>query len=307
MVGSEAMDADTVADDLFAATREEFTPLRGEWVKRARAEGNTDLAEQIRQLRKPTVAAWLVNQVSREHPDDVARLAELGTELREAHRTLAGEQLRTLSRRRHDLLRTLTRLARAVASEAGQPFTEATSDQIQNTWAAAVADKAAAEVVAAAQLSTALTPDSPEDWLTAGTTTTTTAPTQQPKRRTPEPPPTRPEPTGDSTRAKQKAAKERARQAVTDAEQEANRATQEAEQAEQDATEAATTATNLHEQLAALTEQLAELRSKVSEADRAERRSQTQALTARKAATAAARTLQEAQRRLTNQDIDNDN
>jgi hypothetical protein len=122
------MDVDTVLDELFAAPREEFTALRDTRVKQARTEGDTELVGQLKRLRKPTVAAWLVNQVSRAHPEDVERLAKVGDALRAAHHALAGDQLRDLSRERNELIHVLTGHARAIAGEAGQALGDRRGD-----------------------------------------------------------------------------------------------------------------------------------------------------------------------------------
>src|SRR5206468_2334360 len=94
---------DAVADELYTLPRDEFTAARTERAKEAKAR-EPDLAKQIGQLRKPTVAAWLVNQVSRRHPREIEELADIGEKLRSAHQKLAGDQLRTLSRQRNDLI-----------------------------------------------------------------------------------------------------------------------------------------------------------------------------------------------------------
>src|SRR5690625_3119266 len=68
---------EVVADELYAATRGEFVPLREERAAAARKRGETDLANRIHRLRKPTTAAALVNLLARHH-------AEAATEMRRA-------------------------------------------------------------------------------------------------------------------------------------------------------------------------------------------------------------------------------
>ena len=65
----EAHSADI--DRLYALPREEFTPQRDELAKRLREEGDRDGAAAVKALRKPTIAAWAVNQVQRDRPDEV--------------------------------------------------------------------------------------------------------------------------------------------------------------------------------------------------------------------------------------------
>lgn len=156
---------DEVADELFAARREDFTELRDERAKQARPDRS--LARRIGALRKPTVAAWLVNQVSRGFPEEIGELAELGAALRRAHEQLSGADLRRLSRERHEMIEKLGKRARWLARKEGYPVSDATARQVEDTFEAAIADEQALAAVRAAQLSAALTPGSPEQWLTA--------------------------------------------------------------------------------------------------------------------------------------------
>ncbi|NIJ09931.1 type IV secretory pathway VirB10-like protein [Saccharomonospora amisosensis] len=152
------MDFEAVADELYAARREEFTRLREERAARARADGSRDLAERIRKLRKPTSSAALVNHLARSRPDDVAGLRELGEALRDAHTELAGDRLRELSRQRHDLVRALTRAAAELASGG---VSEAVSREVSETLDAAVADPESARAVQRGRLVSALRPPDP--------------------------------------------------------------------------------------------------------------------------------------------------
>jgi hypothetical protein len=99
------MDLETVAGELYGGDLAEFVSARNAAAKAAKAEGNADLAGKIKELRKPTTAAAIVNRLAREDPDELRELAELGDELRDAHQRLAGDDLRALARRRGELVR----------------------------------------------------------------------------------------------------------------------------------------------------------------------------------------------------------
>lgn len=150
------VDFESVAEELFSAPRDRFTALRDEQARQARPD--RELAKKISGLRKPTVAAWLVNQVSRAAPGEVDRLARLGESLRRAHQNLAGAELRELSRERRDLVDMLTRRTQWLARKAGVAVGDAAARQIEDTFQAMVSDARAAEAVRAGRLSTALTP-----------------------------------------------------------------------------------------------------------------------------------------------------
>ena len=152
------MNLDEVADELYALPIAEFTAARNERAGAARAAGDRMLAERIKQLARPSVAAWLVNQVARRHADQVRPLLELGGELREATAALRGDDLRALTKQRYQLVRALVALARGIAAEVGQPVSADTARSLERTFDAALADPDAAAQLMAARLSGALTP-----------------------------------------------------------------------------------------------------------------------------------------------------
>lgn len=141
--GADALDR--VADRLYALPPHEFTGARDTEVKRLRAGGDRDLARDVGALRKPTVTAWLANQLVRRHPDQVEPLLDLGAALREATATLSGPQLRELSRQRGELVQALVRQARRLAADSGQRVSEDAARGLEETLNAALADERAGE------------------------------------------------------------------------------------------------------------------------------------------------------------------
>jgi hypothetical protein len=71
-------------EELYGLPLGEFTSARNEAAKRLRAAGDSAGAERVAKAKKPTVAAWTVNQVGRRHPDRVAALLRAGERLRDA-------------------------------------------------------------------------------------------------------------------------------------------------------------------------------------------------------------------------------
>ncbi|MFJ8364402.1 hypothetical protein [Streptomyces sp. NPDC093984] len=139
------MDLDAVADELYGLSPGEFTAARDERAKSARAAGDRKLAEKIRRLRRPTLAAWASNLLVREQPEEVQRLLQLGEALRQAHKDLDGEQLRELSAQQHQLTFALARQAGELTAQAGQRISDATRQEVQDTLHAVLADPQAAE------------------------------------------------------------------------------------------------------------------------------------------------------------------
>ena len=109
---------DEIADALYGLPPEQFTAARTQYEKEAKAAGDRDAAAVIHAMAKPSVTAWLANQLVREHRDELQPLLELGAGLRDATRNLAGDQLRTLSRQQHQLVHALVLQARHLARTA---------------------------------------------------------------------------------------------------------------------------------------------------------------------------------------------
>src|SRR6266542_1500668 len=83
-----AVDVDAEIGRLYELPPGEFVAARDELGRRLRAQPPDDraAAERVRGLRRPTVAAWAVNQVARRHAELVAELVESGDRLHQAQR-----------------------------------------------------------------------------------------------------------------------------------------------------------------------------------------------------------------------------
>ena len=122
-------------DELYAAEPDDFMRLRTELADAAKAAGQTAVAKQIAGLRKPTKAAWTLNQLSRAHPEAARRLAALAADLQ---RGGDGARLRELTQARSRLIDELTRQAFAAAGEPAPPA--ALREDVLATLGAALAD-----------------------------------------------------------------------------------------------------------------------------------------------------------------------
>lgn len=132
-------DPPTLADaveQLYAAPPAEFVRTRSTLATAAKASGDTDVVRQVRGLRKPTAAAYLVNAFVRRHPQELADLADLGDRLRAAQSRLDGAGMKELGAER---LTTVGRLTDQVCKTTEQ-VTSAVREQVSDTLAAAVAD-----------------------------------------------------------------------------------------------------------------------------------------------------------------------
>ncbi|HEY2042682.1 MAG TPA: hypothetical protein VGH11_08400 [Jatrophihabitans sp.] len=150
------MDLESVADELYGLWPEEFTARRGELATEARGLGDRELAAEIGKLRRASVAAWLINQLTRGHTDRLDELSEFAGRLRSAHQGLKGAQLRELSSQRQELLGSLTVLVADIAIAADRPATDAVLQQVRQTLEAAIADENAEAAIRSGRLTTAL-------------------------------------------------------------------------------------------------------------------------------------------------------
>jgi len=140
--------------ELYSADPDEFVGRRGDLAAQARAAGETAAAKQIAALRKPTQSAWVVNQLARSEPGEVAELARLGGELRDAQRSADGKAIRELSQRRRQLVDGLVR--KALAASGQRSPSAALRDEVAATLSAAVADPQVAGKLAAGTLERAV-------------------------------------------------------------------------------------------------------------------------------------------------------
>ena len=141
------------ATELYGADPQEFTDRRKELAAAARAAGDTAAAKQISALRKPTRAAWVVNQLARADPGAPTRLAVLATALRDAEQAKDGPRLRELSATRGPLIDELIGQALAAAGVADP--SAGLREEVEATLTAALADPVVAADFAAGTLTRA--------------------------------------------------------------------------------------------------------------------------------------------------------
>src|SRR5919206_3493156 len=130
-------DVEQELDHLYGLPLEEFTLARNALAARLRKEGDADAAAEVRGLPRPSVSAWLVNQLARRERDGVRRLLDAGEALRRAQAAAlgggSGDELREASAAERRLVRELTGRAGELAEEAGEPATRTTLDRVSTT------------------------------------------------------------------------------------------------------------------------------------------------------------------------------
>jgi hypothetical protein len=141
-------------DRLYGLGPESFVAERDALVRELRTAGERETAEQVKQLRKPTLAAWTINQLARQERRDVDLLLDAGHRLREAQeRVLAGEdpgRLTEARRAERDALGALHKAARRILAATGRG--EAALTQITATLQAAAISTEGRELLARGRL-----------------------------------------------------------------------------------------------------------------------------------------------------------
>lgn len=143
-----------IAAGLYSGSPEAFVSSR-----RARAaEVDADLAPRILALRKPSIAAWVVNVFAQERAGQLGEALALARELRGAQDDLDAAALAKLGRERRVLTRKLAQAAGELAASRGERVTPSTLDAVEQSISAAFFDPAAAAAVFSGRLSRALEP-----------------------------------------------------------------------------------------------------------------------------------------------------
>jgi len=106
---------DEALDDLYGADPAEFVAERKRLARELKDAGDAAAADAVAKTRKPTVAAWALNQLARKQRRDVDLLLDAGHRLRQAQEGVVGgadragfEQAQKTER---DALRRLTQQA----------------------------------------------------------------------------------------------------------------------------------------------------------------------------------------------------
>ena len=124
-----------IAQRLYGLRPEEFTRARDAEVSRPRRTATAPPPRPSPALRRPSLAAWLVNALVRERAAEIEQLLGLGEALASAQRGLAGDEVRALGRQRQQLLAAVGRQARALARELGTRSATTSARRSSRPWA----------------------------------------------------------------------------------------------------------------------------------------------------------------------------
>ena len=144
-------------DDLYGLPLDRFVPERTALARELRTAGDRDAATEVAALKKPSVAAWAVNQLVRTQRRGVAELLEAGDGLRSAQDdVLAGrgdaQSLRAAVERERLAVDALVDAARGLLSSEGQELSDTMIERVSDTLHAAALDDDAREQVSGGRL-----------------------------------------------------------------------------------------------------------------------------------------------------------
>lgn len=149
-------DLDAVVDALYTQPLDGFVAARDAAARLVADGGDRIGAERLKRLPKPSVAAWVINHVVRERPDDVAALTAVGDELRAATQDRDRARIKALDHLRRERTEALVGAVRDAGEVGGRPVSAAVLDRLTETLTAAVMDADAGAAVRAGRLSRGL-------------------------------------------------------------------------------------------------------------------------------------------------------
>jgi len=139
-------------DDVYGLPFDEFVPARNALARELRNAGKRDEAAEVAALRKPSVAAWAVDQLVRTQRKGVSELFDAGDALRAAQDDVLagrgdGQSLRAAVDRERAAVDALAAAARGLLTSEGQELSPTIIERVADTFHAAALDDEAREQV----------------------------------------------------------------------------------------------------------------------------------------------------------------
>ena len=145
-----------MAEDLYGLQLDEFTAARNRLAKELAKSGETEEAARVKALRKPSAAAWLVNQLVRRRKKAAKDLLRSGERLRKAQeKALEGGARGPLEKAmaaEREAVEELVAEARKVADESGVKASDANLTRVQSTLHAVSLDSDVRAIFEAGEL-----------------------------------------------------------------------------------------------------------------------------------------------------------
>jgi hypothetical protein len=139
-------------DELYGLPFDEFVPARNALARELRKANKRDEAAEVSALRKPSVAAWAVDQLVRTQRKAISELFDAGDALRAAQEDVLagrgdGQSLRAAVDRERTAVDALAGAARGLLSSDGHELSPTIVERVSDTLHAAALDDEAREQV----------------------------------------------------------------------------------------------------------------------------------------------------------------
>ena len=178
---------DEELDRLYGLPLGDFTKARNELAARLRKEGDAEGADRVKGLKKPTVPAWVLNQLARRKEEDVRALLDAGAAVRRAHEAaLRGEgaaTLREATTTYRTAVRELAHAAREITDD-GRPPSQAILDRVGESLNIAAVDDEAGALLASGRIEREFTSRGFDVFTGMPLPTSTAPPRRQPAEKT---------------------------------------------------------------------------------------------------------------------------
>jgi hypothetical protein len=145
-VGEKGSQVQESLDELYREHPDGFVAGRDALVKEVRAAGDRSEADRIKKLRRPSVAAWLINRTALASPKPLEEFAEASRRLEEAQaRALDGDedavaQWRAAAGRERETIEAVVEAAASLARDSGHSVNERALELAGETLHAAAGD-----------------------------------------------------------------------------------------------------------------------------------------------------------------------
>jgi hypothetical protein len=149
---------DSRLDELYREPPDRFIAARDQLAKDLRSAGEPDEAARVKRLRRPTVAAWIVNRAALEAAEEVEEFAAASRELADAQANAIGGDddsvaaWRAAAAREREAITAVLEAADRLAREAGHAPSARAMELVEETLRAVSADAELRERVVAGRL-----------------------------------------------------------------------------------------------------------------------------------------------------------
>jgi hypothetical protein len=137
---------DSRLDELYRGPPDRFVAARDQLAKDMRSAGESEEAARVKKLRRPTVAAWIINRAALEAGDQVEEFAAASGALEQAQRRAVeggdegASEWRAAAAREREAIAGVLAVAERLARDAGQGPSGKAMELVEETLRAAAAD-----------------------------------------------------------------------------------------------------------------------------------------------------------------------